>query len=185
MIFDSWDSKRISNINLKTYIHCLSGPDGKTRFNLNDDEDMNDKDSNKKPVVEMNMTKFGQTLWDSRTDIQNCNHIELLKELGPSAIDMEIVALSPEGGGSVELMVVFLDLLKTSFQKQTDYEATHAYLGLFLKHHSDAVLRHSELLAKIEEMKPVMHQSWTDLKSDLTNAATLISFVKNALLTSG
>ena len=131
------------------------------------------------------MTKFGQTLWDSRTDIENCNHISILKELGPSAIDMEIVALSPEGGGSVELMVVFLDLLKTSLVKHTDFEAAHAYLGLFLKHHSDVVLRQPELLAKIEEIRPVMYQSWNDLKSDLTNAATLISFVKNALLTSG
>ena len=139
----------------------------------------------KKPVIETNMTKFGQSLWDSREAIEECDHIEQLKSFGPSAIDLEIVALSPEGGGSVELMLVFLDLIKTSFEKQTDFEATHAYFGLFLKHHSDIILCQHDLLNKIGEMKPVIHQFWTDLKSDLSNAATLISFVKNALLTSG
>lgn len=161
------------------------GPDGKTRFNLEDVNalDNHGEDSVKKPIVEMNMTKFGQTLWDSRASLETCNVLESLKELGPSAIDIEIVALSPEGGGSVDLMDVFLKLLKVSLERQRDFEAVHAYLGLFLKHHSDAVMMHPELLTSVEELKPVMHQSWKDLRNDLTGAATLISFVKNSLLT--
>ena len=163
------------------------GPDGKTRFNLEDVNalDNNGEDSVRKPIVEMNMTKFGQTLWDSRASLETCNVLESLKELGPSAIDIEIVALSPEGGGSVDLMDVFLKLLRVSLERQSDFEAVHAYLGLFLKHHSDAVMMHPELLKSVEELKPVMHQSWKDLSNDLTSAATLISFVKNSLLTSG
>ena len=159
------------------------GPDGKTRFNLEDINGLDNDTSIKKPIVEMSMTKFGQALWDSRASLETSNVLETLKELGPSAIDIEIVALSPEGGGSVDLMDVFLKLLKVSLERQRDFEAVHAYLGLFLKHHSDAVMMHPELLTSVEELKPVMHQSWKDLRNDLTGAATLISFVKNSLLT--
>ena len=159
------------------------GPDGKTRFNL-EDSTQEDQEVTKKPIMEMSMTKFGQALWDARASLNASNLVEQLKELGPSAVDIEIVALSPEGGGSVELMLVFLQLLKGSLEKQTDFEAVHAYLGLFLKHHSDTVMSHAELLESVEELKPIMHQSWKDLRNDLTSAATLISFVKNSLLTS-
>ena len=50
---------------------------------------------------------------------------------------MELVSLSPEGGGSIELMATFLNLLLVTLEIHQDFEAVHAYLGLFLKHHSD------------------------------------------------
>ena len=105
--------------------------------------------------------------------------------MGPSAIDLEIIALSPEGGGSIQLMTVFLNLLKQTFNAQKDFEAAHAYLGLFFKHHSDIILENSELLEAIQDLKPEVSQSWTDLKQALTYTSTLVSFSKNSLLTAG
>ena len=56
-----------------------------------------------------------------------------LKELGPSAIDMEIRSLSPEGGGSIQLMESFLNAVNHMLQTNRDFEVIQAYLGLFLK----------------------------------------------------
>ena len=61
----------------------------------------------------------------------------------------------------------------------------HAYLGLFLKHHSDTVLENAELLDAITELRPKMTDSWKDLKQALTHTSTLVSFCKNSLLTAG
>ena len=89
------------------------------------------------------------------------------------------------GGGSTEVMVKFLNLLQKSFQDHKDFEAGQAYLGLFLKHHSDIILNSEELLQAIEQLKPEMTQSWLELKKSLTFTSTLVSFSKNSLLTTG
>ena len=56
-----------------------------------------------------------------------------LKELGPSAIDVEIRSLSPEGGGDVELMGHFMKFIEYVLSTNNNFELVQAYLGLFLK----------------------------------------------------
>ena len=170
--------------NAPFFLPTITGPDGQTRFNLELEEE-NGKAEKKIPIVlEQNFTQFGQKLWDSRADLKT-NLISDLKAMGPSAIDMELVSLSPEGGGSIELMATFLALLQMTLELHQDFEAVHAYLGLFLKHHSDTVIENQELVQALTNLQPVMNQSWTELKNTLSSAATLVSFAKNSLLTSG
>ena len=74
-----------------------------------------------------------------------------LKELGPSAVDVELRSLSPEGGGSVDLMAQFLTFIDHVLSTNSDFEITQAYLGLFVKVRSHPVLRlcfqfHSEII---------------------------------------
>ena len=58
--------------------------------------------------------------------------MELLKGLGPAAIDSEFRNMAPDAGGPVEwLMEFLLDQLKT----KNNYELVQSYLGLFLKVH--------------------------------------------------
>jgi hypothetical protein len=76
---------------------------------LEENQPQNESNSRKiNQLMEQNLTQFGQKLWDSRTDLRNLDSIVeligLLMDLGPSAIDLEVLALSPEGGGSLELM---------------------------------------------------------------------------------
>ena len=78
---------------------------------------------------------------------------------------MELVSLSPEGGGSIELMATFLNLLLVTLEVHQDFEAVHAYLGLFLKHHSDTVIENEELIEALTNLQPVLNQSWSDLKN--------------------
>jgi Utp21 specific WD40 associated putative domain len=52
---------------------------------------------------------------------------------GPSALDLEVRSLSPEGGGSIGLMQQFLLMLHSGLLAKRHFEAVQAYLGLFLK----------------------------------------------------
>ena len=56
-----------------------------------------------------------------------------LRELGPSAIDAEIRSLSPEGGGSIEVMAQFIRCIDYALKTNRDFELAQAYLALFLK----------------------------------------------------
>merc|ERR1712029_1142515 len=99
--------------NAPFFLPTVTGPDGQIRFNLEAEQE-NDDENVKKPIMlEQSLTSFGQKLWDTKGE--DTSVLELLKEMGPSAIDLEIVALSPEGGGSIELMVSFLNLLNHCF----------------------------------------------------------------------
>lgn len=64
---------------------------------------------------------------------QDTELVQQLKEMGPSAIDLEVQSLAPEGGGSINLMLAFMDFLSHSFSTNRDYELLQAYLALFLK----------------------------------------------------
>ena len=59
--------------------------------------------------------------------------IEYMKTLGPSAIDVEIRSLGPEGGGSETVMGIFLTFIKVTLKTRKNFEIAQAYLGLFLK----------------------------------------------------
>ncbi len=172
------------------FLPTIVGPDGQTRFQVEDDDkDKDDGDKKVKSVAELlgeqNLTTFGQKLWDSREtmDIDAAQGlIADLKEKGASAIDLEITSLSPEGGGSVELMAAFLKMCRFGFEGHRDYEAVNAYLGLFLKHHSDSVLENKELSDEVEQLRPILEESWSSLKKTLSGACTLLAFSKNSLV---
>lgn len=59
--------------------------------------------------------------------------LDYLKQLGPSAVDMEIRCLGPEAGGSVPIMCRFLEMISHVLDTKRDFEIGNAYLGLFLK----------------------------------------------------
>jgi hypothetical protein len=52
---------------------------------------------------------------------------------GPSALDLEVRSLGPEGGGSIPLLLQFITMLHTGLNARRYFEAVQAYLGLFLK----------------------------------------------------
>ncbi|EPY86645.1 hypothetical protein CB1_000304014 [Camelus ferus] len=62
----------------------------------------------------------------------------LLKELGPSGIETELRSLSPDCGGSIEVMKSFLKMIRMMLERKRDFELAQAYLALFLK---DFILR--------------------------------------------
>uniref|UniRef100_A0A4W3JGH9 WD repeat domain 36 n=1 Tax=Callorhinchus milii TaxID=7868 RepID=A0A4W3JGH9_CALMI len=59
--------------------------------------------------------------------------VKLLKEMGPSGIDIELRGLAPEGGGSLDVMQSFLRVISCMLGTKRDFELAQAYLALFLK----------------------------------------------------
>jgi hypothetical protein len=53
--------------------------------------------------------------------------------LGPSGIETELRNLSPDDGGSVEVMRSFLSMIGMMLDRKRDFELAQAYLALFLK----------------------------------------------------
>lgn len=59
--------------------------------------------------------------------------IKLLKGMGPSNIDIEMRSLAPEGGGSLNVMQSFLQMISYMLCTKRDFELAQAYLALYLK----------------------------------------------------
>ena len=59
--------------------------------------------------------------------------MEILKGMGPAAIEGEIRGLSPDGGGTIEHLEWFLRFLLDQIKTGTNFELVEAYMGLFLK----------------------------------------------------
>ena len=94
--------------------------------------------------LERNYSAFGQKLSQMKGDDDEDDStgtpssedlMSMLKEKGPSAIEVELQNLAPEGGGSLELMAQFLRLTARCLQSKFNYELTQSYLALFLKLH--------------------------------------------------
>ena len=157
------------------------------RFDLKEDEQTEDERNKKLQILTgllgTNYTQFGKKIIGSVDLDADCdNIIELLKAKGPSAIEIEISSLAPEGGGSKELMIKFLKLVLSTLKSRKNFEAVQAYLGLFLKLHSDVVMQSSSMMAVIADIQDEQEKSWTDLKGQLASSSALLAFYKSSLV---
>lgn len=157
------------------------------RFDLKEDEQTEDERNKKLQILTgllgTNFTQFGKKIIGSVDLDADCdNIIELLKAKGPSAIEIEISSLAPEGGGSKELMIKFLKLVLSTLKSRKNFEAVQAYLGLFLKLHSDVVMQSSSMMAVIADIQDEQEKSWTDLKGQLASSSALLAFYKSSLV---
>lgn len=147
------------------------------------EEDKNKKLQMLSSMLGTNYTQFGQKIIYSKNLEADCDGIiEVLKAKGPSAIEIEITSLAQEGGGSQELMVKFLQLILAALRSRKNFEAVEAYLGLFLKLHSDVVLKSSALIAVVAEIEAEQEKSWNDLKGQLASSSALVGFFKSSLV---
>ena len=82
-----------------------------TQFDLSAVEKAAEEDSPKSAIA-ISFTKFGAALSQAETEADMGAVLESLLELGPSALDLEIRSLAPEGGGSLGLMESFLKMIR-------------------------------------------------------------------------
>ena len=148
-----------------------------------DDDDKAKKLQTLTGLLGPNFTQFGKKINDSEDLDTDCDAIiEMLKAKGPSAIEIELTSLAPEGGGSLELMAKFLQLISSVLKSRKNFEAAQAYLGLFLKLHSDVVLADSDMVQIISEIYSEQEKCWNDLKGQMTSSAALVAFYKSSLI---
>jgi len=128
------------------------------------------------------LTEFGKALGQAKSDEDFKSMYKLFLEKGPSAIDIEIRALAPEGGGSIPLMEQFILLLNNELKNKTNFEIVNAHLGLFLQIHGDTVLSNLSLREHLTTTQGNLNTSWTDLQADLDTCLCLTNFCKSSFL---
>ncbi|NWI18602.1 WDR36 protein, partial [Crypturellus soui] len=108
--------------------------------------------------------------------------LSLLKNLGPSSIEVELRGLAPEGGGSVEVMLSFLRMIGMMLTKKYNFELAQAYLALFLKLHLKILSSEPKLLEEISRLSTQLEETWIHLRTLFNQSLCVLKYVKSALL---
>uniref|UniRef100_A0A8C1RED1 WD repeat domain 36 n=1 Tax=Cyprinus carpio TaxID=7962 RepID=A0A8C1RED1_CYPCA len=108
--------------------------------------------------------------------------VKLLRELGPSAIETELRALSPDMGGEVRVMQSFLKMISSILQSKRDFDLAQAYLALFLKLHLQFIADQPELMEEAESVSAHLEEMWMSTQTLLNQNICLLSYIKSALL---
>lgn len=108
--------------------------------------------------------------------------VKLLRELGPSAIETELRALSPDMGGDVGVMKSFLKMISCILKSKRDFDLAQAYLALFLKLHLRLISDEPELMEEAERVSAQLEETWMCIQTLLNQSICLLSYIKSALL---
>ncbi len=129
-----------------------------------------------KETVPLTFTTFGRSLMDSPEDDFSTS-LNLLKDLGPSGLELEIRCLS----GFPELLSNFLRLIGWTLTTRKNFEAGQAYLGLFLKIHAEEILDAEEVVDQLKSLIQPELKVLGELRSALDASAGLVAFYRNTI----
>ncbi|XP_051536737.1 WD repeat-containing protein 36-like [Myxocyprinus asiaticus] len=108
--------------------------------------------------------------------------VKLMRELGPSAIETELRALSPDMGGDVRVMQSFLKMIICILQSKRDFDLAQAYLALFLKLHLRFIAEEPQLMEEAQRVSGILEEMWISVQMLLNQNICLLSYIKSALL---
>ncbi|GFS88390.1 WD repeat-containing protein 36 [Nephila pilipes] len=139
------------------------------------------KDSEKSKILEVMQhgSEFFQLLVKSNENGNFQIVMEKLKEMSPSKIDVEIRCLSPENGGSEQLMECFLKVLLETLKTKKYFELVYSYLALFLQIHYEAV-GNSKLMNILQEIEK--DKSWESLQEKINYCLCLGKYIRSAVI---
>ncbi|MCL4119134.1 UNVERIFIED_CONTAM: hypothetical protein GTU68_064212 [Idotea baltica] len=122
------------------------------------------------------LTPFGEKLRDkSLTEA-----MAMLVDMGPTGVDVEIRGLDPDTGGSEEVILNFLKMIKFFISHRKYFEVAQGYLGLFLKIHSEFVIENEKARQICQKLLISHNDTWHSIRNSLNQSLSLISYFKNA-----
>ncbi|XP_063634058.1 WD repeat-containing protein 36 [Cydia splendana] len=113
----------------------------------------------------------------SEENFEKC--IEKLKSLSPAAIDSEVSCMSPDAGGTVEVLKQFLAMLNVMLRSNRDFELAQSYLSLFLKSHTKMIAQNEELRVALHEVEEAATQAWARLQNNLLYNICVVKALKD------
>ncbi|KAJ4443876.1 WD repeat-containing protein 36 [Periplaneta americana] len=143
----------LPSLNLQFDLSKSQGTEGSSKFSL--------------PSSFQTLTGFGKLLTGAAETGDFEPALTQLKSLSPSLIDAEVSSLSPEGGGSVELLLLFMRLLESMLCSKKDFELAQAYLGLLLKSHGHRIAAEKRLRDYLPNVQICQTRSWETLQHQL------------------
>ena len=153
-----------------------------TKFDLSNLKPADDDGKDTSSHAFSNLTEFGAALDRADTDQEFLHLVTSLMEKGPSAIDIEIRSLGPEGGGTLASLEKFMQMLKIGMKSNRNYEALEAYCGLFLKVHGDTISTEADLIETLKEVLKEQESRWTAFQEEMNSSLCLVKFFKSSFL---
>lgn len=137
------------------------------QFDLSEKADKEETNNVRIPADLQMISGFARLLRDASETNNFQPAIAKLEAMGPSAIDFEISCLASEGGGSVDLMLLFMKLIESMLISNKDFEVAQAYLALFLKTHGDLIASERQLRDYIPKLQSCQITGWESLQGKL------------------
>lgn len=146
------------------------------QFDLRDNMDVEAEGRLMKTNVFVDLTSFGKLLDATKDDFSLV--VEKLKCMGPSMIDFEIKSLSPEGLGSVDVMLQFLKCIEYMFGTNRNFELAQAYLGVFIKAHGNVIANEKVLREYLPVIQERQNEMWQKLQGKLLYNLCVVQTLK-------
>jgi len=108
--------------------------------------------------------------------------MNMLKEMSPSSIDIEFRSVSPDSGGSIELMEMTLHFFKDCLRCGRDYELVQSYIALFSKLHGKQIASEPTLRKLADEILEVEKSTWLRCQELINQSTCLVNYFKSATL---
>merc|ERR1712025_15231 len=157
-------------------------PGLETKFDLSNISKEDENSSGKKAIGITNFTQFGASLGQAESEEDYIGMIDDLLAKGPSAIDLEIRSLGPEGGGTLGLLLQFLKMILTGLDTNLNFEVLEAWLGLFLKIHGDLVSSEEDLVAEVRNIQSKRDSKWKQINEEMDSSLCMVTFFKSSFL---
>lgn len=148
------------------------------QFNV-DGVDRNDDDTRLVRANLDSLTTFGIVLKKSSEAKDFTNAISHITNLNPSMIDYEIRSLAPLSGGSISLMLKFLEMIVEMLKSNKLFELAQSYLALYLKTHEEIISENNDLIDILEKVENAQNQSWEKLEQKLFYSIGVVSNLRN------
>lgn len=137
------------------------------------------------------LSKFGELLMDCSKTTSYEPVFQSLKEMGPSAIDVELrcleipISLSDVPGADEEspiLLKYFMQAMSRMLDSRMDFELVQGFLSLYLKIHSETIMKTPLLIAECDELQRKISTSWNELDDAMKKSLCVINYLRSAVI---
>lgn len=154
-------------------------PSLELEFDLDKDKDSMGETKLLIPESMTTYTPFGKQLIASANEDNYEECIQKLKTFSPAAIEAEVVSMSPDAGGSIELLKQFMNMLDVVLKTNRDFELVQSYLSLFLKTHTKVISESAELRDLLDSIEQSATDAWTKLQNYLMYNICVVKALKD------
>ncbi|CAF4154226.1 unnamed protein product [Rotaria sp. Silwood2] len=166
------------------FLPTVSNLRGFVFINPDNENDIKNKDKKQTHIHQTQQFLYESSLTNlldhqkSNSSLSN-DVINLLKDLGMAKIEYELRCLSPEQGGSLERMFIFIDILNQAFDNKQNYDLISSYLALFIQLHGTSLMwKNDELIEKIRNIQLKQKETWLNIQRQLNTSIALVKDVK-------
>ncbi|XP_061704761.1 WD repeat-containing protein 36 isoform X1 [Cydia pomonella] len=149
------------------------------QFDLESEKDNNKETKLLIPESLSTLSVFAKKLVECKSEENFEKCIVKLKSLSPAAIDSEVSCMSPDAGGTVEVLKQFLVMLNVMLRSNRDFELAQSYLSLFLKSHTKTIAENEELRDALHAVEEAATKAWARLQNNLLYNICVVKALKD------